>query len=221
MNAPLDINYLGVWVYMCIFDVLYVRHAFDKHSQMQTYDYSVSFRLQPKSVNSSLSLSLRLPHPLSTVCALKHYMHLCLSLPLLLPQSMFHFHSHKFAKCSMAHRVVATRQHVSRIHTQMKCFVYGDFCTEPSATPSVHMHIQLMQYHTPQTTHRMLWYLSPLRRICVFAILPFWLSKCLCMLPSSLLLAFFVCVEFAINKHALYRTAHNECFWKCFKNQKL
>lgn len=49
-----------------------------------------------------------------------------------------------------------------------------------------------MQYHTPQTTLRMLWYLSPLRRICVFAILPFWLSKCLSMLPSSLLLLFCV-----------------------------
>lgn len=79
----------------------------------------------------------------------------------------------------MATRVVATRQHVSHTHTQMECSVYSltvnfvQDLLQPLAYKYT-VHIQLMQYHTPHPTHeKNAFDISPLRRICMFAILPF------------------------------------------------
>lgn len=94
----------------------------------------------------------------------------CSSVPV--PRSMFYFHSHKFAKCSMATSGKDSRQHVSHTHTQVECslycvsIVYDEFCTRPFATPSLHWYTSkhLAQCNitrlNPPKKYSALWYLS-------------------------------------------------------------
>lgn len=90
------------------------------------------------------------------------------------------------------HRVVAARQHVS--YTQRDTHKWSASSTvifiQDLLQPLAYYTYTYSMYSAHAISHASTYpikcfdiTLSPLRRICVFAILPFWLSKCLCMLP--------------------------------------